>query len=66
MKLMSWNYRGLGGTSIVSQLMASIRLYKPKIIFIYKIKQATNFMRRISRQLKCDERWAVRDLIGRR
>lgn len=65
MKIMFWNCRGLGGTSTVSQLKEYVRLYNHEIIFLCETEQTTDFIRKAGKQLKCDDRWAVREPIGK-
>lgn len=66
MKILAWNCRGIGGSSTVSQLKESIRFHNPDIVFLSKTKQKKEIMRKVGQQLKCEDRWLVKDPIGRK
>lgn len=65
MKLMVWNYRGLGGPFIISQLKESQILYLPDIIFISETKQNKGFVSIVCRKLKVKDRWDVVESRGK-
>lgn len=51
MKLMAWNYKGLGEISTVSQLKESVRFHLPDVIFLCKTKQSRGFIRTVCKSL---------------
>lgn len=65
MRLLSWNCRGLGGASTISQLKESQRLYLPDMTFVCETKQKVSFIKTVCRQLQCKNNWAVVDPIGK-
>lgn len=66
MKILAWNCRGIGGTFTVSQLKESIRLHNPDKMFLCETKQIADVMRKVGKLLKCEDRWVVKELSGRR
>lgn len=66
MKILAWNCRGIGGNSTVSQLKESIRFHNPDIIFLSETKQSIEIMQKDGKQLKCEDRWLVKESIGRK
>lgn len=65
MKILSWNCRGLGGPSTISQLKESIRLYLPGLIFLCETKQKSSFIQTVCKQLKYGKRWDVVEPEGK-
>lgn len=66
MRMLSWNCRGLGGPSTISQLKESIRLNLPELIFICETKQNRGFVETVCKRLKFGTRWAVNEPVGRK
>lgn len=66
MRLMAWNCRGMGGTSTISQLNESIRVHLPELVFICETKQSRGSMGIVSKRLKFENIWEVRDPIGKK
>lgn len=66
MRLLSWNCRGLGEASTISQLKESQRLYLPDMTFVCETKQKSSFVKTVCRKLKCKENWEVVDPIGKK
>lgn len=65
MRILFWNYRGLGGPSTISQLKESMRLHLLDIIFLSETKKKKCFVTTVCKRLKCKDRWAVVDPVGR-
>lgn len=59
MGILSWNCRGLGGSSTVAQLKESLRLNLPDVMFLCEIKQNKFFMEKVVSKLKHIERWEL-------
>lgn len=66
MRILSWNCRGLGGTSTVSQLRASLRLNLPDIIFLCETKQPCSFVAKVISKLHFNDRWDTVEPDGRK
>lgn len=66
MRIISWNCRGLGGTSTISQLKESMRFYLPDLLFICEIKQKSGFVKTVCRNLRLENRWDVVEAEGKR
>lgn len=66
MKIISWNCRGLGGPSTISQLKESQRLYTPDITFLCETKRGSSFVERTTKKLQLNERWAVNEPKGKK
>lgn len=66
MKILAWNCRGIGGNSTVSQLKESIRFQNPDIVFLSETKHSIDVIRKVSKQLKCEDRWLVKEPNGRK
>lgn len=66
MKILAWNCRGIGGTSTVSKLKESIRLHNLDIMFLSETKHIVDIMRKVGKQLKCEDRWLVKKPSGRK
>lgn len=66
MKLLSWNCRGLGGTSTIAQLKESLKLYLPDVAFLCETKQATAFVEKTVKKLNFEDRWLVNEPNGRK
>lgn len=65
MKILTWNYRGLGEPSTISQLKESIKLYLPDITFVCETKQKKRFVNIVCKSLKVIKEEVV-DPIGRK
>lgn len=66
MRLLSWNCRGLGGPTTISQLKESMRLYLPDVMFICETKQKCDFIGTVCRELKLDNCWNVVEPVGKK
>lgn len=66
MRLLSWNCRGLGGPSTVSQLKESVRLNLLDMIFLCETKQYKGFIGTVCKRLKFGNKWEVRKPLGRK
>lgn len=66
MKLLSWNCRGLGGPSTISQLKKLVRVSLPDVTFICETKQKSGFVNTVCRSLKCKGHWEVVDPVESR
>lgn len=66
MRIISWNCRGLRGSSTISQLKESIRLYLPDLLFICETKQKCGFVKTVCRNLRLGKRWDVVEPEGKR
>lgn len=65
MRILTWNSRGLGGPSTISQLKESQRLYHPNMTFECETMQKSSFVKTVCRNLKCRNNWEVVDPIGK-
>lgn len=65
MRIMVWNYRGLGSPSTVPQLKKSLRLLKPDLIFFSETKRKESFVSKICQKLGWEDWWMAMDPIGR-
>lgn len=59
MRILSWNCRGLGGPSTISQLNKATRLHLPDLAFVCETKQRKGFIAIVCKRLKYKERWDV-------
>lgn len=66
MRIMSWNYRGLWGPSIVSQLKESLRLNLPDVVFLSETKQSRGYVGTVCKKLRYENRWELSNLVGRK
>lgn len=66
MRILSWNCRGLGGSSIVAQLKESLRLNLPDVMFLCETKQNKLFMEKVVSKLQYMERWELVEPEGRK
>lgn len=64
--ILSWNCRGLGGPSTISQLKEFIRLNFLDLIFICETKQKTSFIKTVCKNLKYSKRWDVVEPVGKK
>lgn len=65
MRLMAWNYRGLGSPSTVPQLKESLQLFKPNLIFLCETKWRRGFVGTVCKNVDWKDRWFVVELDGR-
>lgn len=65
MKILSWNCRGLGSSSTISQLKESLRLLKPELTFICETKRRREFVSKVCSQLGWEDRWFSVDPMGK-
>lgn len=65
MKIVSWNCRGLGGPSTISQLKETLRVHGPDLVFICETKQSRPFVQTVCRKLKLKNRWDAVNPRGR-
>lgn len=65
MKIMSWNCRGLGSPSTVSQLKELLRLFKPELTFLCETKRRSEFVSNVCKKLGRENRWKAIEPIGR-
>lgn len=63
-KLCSWNCRGLGGPSTISQLKEELRIHQPDIVFLYETKKKKGFVQSVCKKLKYQSRSLVVDPSG--
>lgn len=64
MKVLSWNCRGLGVPSTISQHKKSIRNHLPDIIFLCETKKTDQFIQTVCRKLIFQTRWASTEPVG--
>lgn len=64
MKVLAWNCRGLSGTSIVSQLKESLRLFEPELTFLSETKRKRGFVSTVCKQVGWGDRWHVVNPLG--
>lgn len=66
MKILTWNCRGLGGPSTISQLKESMRLTLPDVVLLCETKQPSGFVGTVCRKLNFETRWEVNAPIGKK
>lgn len=64
MKLCSWNCRGLGGSSTISQLKEVLRNHLPNMFFLCETKKKRSFVQTVCRKLKYRIRNIIVDPVG--
>lgn len=66
MRILTWNCRGLGGPSTISQLKESIRLNSPDLVFVCETKQPKKFVETVCRKLKFGNKCETYEPVGRK
>lgn len=59
MKLLGWNYRGIGNALTVRALKAQIKRVKPDLIFLSKTKSLTSRMNFVRNAIRFDNMLVV-------
>lgn len=60
MKLLGWNYRGIGNALTVRALKAQIKRVKPDLIFLSKTKSLTSRMNFVRNAIRFDNMLVVK------
>lgn len=66
MGILSWNFRGLEGTALVSQLRESLRLNLQDVIFLCETKQPSSYVDKVISKLPFKNRWEIVEPEGRK
>lgn len=59
MRILSWNCRGLGQPSTISDLKESLRRHLPDLVFLCETKKKNAFVRTVCKNLKFQSRWVA-------
>lgn len=65
MRIISWNYRGLGGSATVLQLKESLRLFSPALVFVCETKRKQGFVSTVCKKLGWGYRWVAVNPVRR-
>lgn len=64
MKIISWNFRGLGGPFTISQLKEKPRIHLPDMVFLCETKNKNGFVQGVSKKIWGITNWEVVDPRG--
>lgn len=59
MRILSWNCRGLGQPSTISDLKESLRRHLPDLVFLCETTKKNAFVRTVCKNLKFQSRWVA-------